>query len=466
VFAFAEAFVQFGVAPGSLEGVLGRAKEMLKKLSKESTSFDFSKGLGAGVKKMAGEAKNHLGNLGTLTGEMFSSIKGGGGVVKSITAAFSLAGPEIAGLLMNPITGGIVAGVGMALATLPGAIERETKLTKLGIQTGSPDRGKALASGMRSTFTGTGLNAPEAAASEMAAKGMSPAEITAQMKVLGNISVATGESMEGMAEALAKTEASGKVTGRTLQAMRPVAEELAREYGVSTERIFAMAEDGTIKVNQLKDAMQALGGETGRWGNALATMQDTTAGRWSQLTTEIAGLFADVGTTIMDAFDLKDLFADFTMIIEFVRKIWNLVFDVIPIGKAIGLVFWSVWKVFEGIFWVVNKIVDAITEMVKWAEYLLTLGFYDPWKKDKAKTSGDKSLQTKKDMVGGNQSFGHAGIADLATTMQDNAGRLQVNLAQQQLAEQKTANKHLAVIAKTPPKEDEKAPSINQPTWQ
>lgn len=449
-FELASAFVQFGVqGVGTVDSAVARIKSVLSGVNKSAGNIDLSKGVRAGVNKMLSDFKGHAGNMGTLIGETVGSIKAGKGVTSSITAALSLAGPEIAGLLASPITGGIVSGVTAALATIPGAIERETKLTKLSIQAGNSRRAEDLHSGLKKTFAGSGISPEEfeTHVAAMAQKGDKPEKIISQMRTLGNISTATGASMGAMAEALERAEASGRITGRTLQAMRPVAEELARTYGVSTQQIFEMGEQGAVRVKDLQAAMDRLGGSTGIWGNALQRMQHTTGGAWEKLWSEIKGLFTDVGTVFLDAFNMRGVLQNLGSVVALVRSWVNLMLEIAPIGKAIGAAFELVMgpmrKIVDFVTELVNKIRDAVVELkrlVNAAKYYSTVGLFGSLD-DKREGPGEPAK-------GGSTrgQFEFTNLSSFAEKMQGEAGST-YTLPQQQLEAAKEANGFLETTA-------------------
>lgn len=440
-FQLAEAFVQFGVqGVGSVDSAVARVKSQLSGMAKGSASFDLSKGLKTGVTESFKSLKGNVGNLGTLFGEAMSSIKGGSGITSTLTSAFSLAGPEIAAVLSNPITGvvagAVLAGVGLAVASIPIAIEREFKMTRLGIQTGNQDRAEQLHGGLKKAFTGTGIDESEftAPVAAMAQKGATPEKITAQMKILGNISIATGESMGGMAEALERAQASGKITGRTLQAMRPVAEELARTYGVSTEQIFAMGEGGAIRVRDLQAAMERLGGATGIWGNALTKMQNTTSGAWSQLSATTKGFLGDIGTYLMKAFNIQGVLQTWNAFMEYWRALRNLIEEILPVADIFQFMFEAMLKP-------LRLIVQSVTEMINKLREAIHLmkRFANPF------SQGDKRVGPEEPIKGGTTrgQFEFSGLTAFAEKMQGEAGA-QYTLPQQQLDAQKEGNKSLA----------------------
>ena len=391
---------------------------MLGNLAKTPTSFDFSKGITSGLKGAAADAKTHMGNLATLMGETFSSIKGGGGIVNSLTSAMSLAGPEIAGLIANPITMGVVAGVGAALATIPGAMEREWKLATLTAATGSEKQSRKILSGLKTTFVGTSISEGEYghAVQEMASQGIAAEQIVGRMQVMGNIAVATGTSLSGMAEAIAKVEVSGRVTARTLQNMRPVAEQLARTYGVSTERIFEMAEHGTIGVKALNKAMERLGGKGGVYGTAMELQKTTTEGQWSIAMGQLKSAFADIGEMLLPVVsELASAFADLTAGIKWITS---------KIPNAPGTN--------QG---VIAKSLEFTADPKKFWSYTWDR-IKDLWggKAGGTDTGAPRDISKPISQLPHGERFGFTGLAGLAEQMQAKAGDI---IAQQQLDTQK-----------------------------
>jgi hypothetical protein len=429
-FGVAEAFIQFGITPGSLEAVENKAKSTLAKLSKEKANIGLdAKNVGAGLSEAFSGVKEKLGGI------VGSAMKGAdlGGFFGELTSGITSLAPMFGEILAIPFLGEIAAGVAAMIATIPAGISRETHLTRLGIQTGSPGRAKALASGLHETFTGSGVEAPERVAAEMASKGKSPEEIVAQMKKLGNISLGTGDNLEGMADAMARVEITGRVTSRTLWSMKGVTEQLARDYGVGTERIKEMADQGLVRIPQLQRAIDKLGGAGGHYGQAMKTMQNTTAGQWEALTSQFSRLAGDIGTSLMGG--LKEFFAGIASAVGFVRELLGAIGDLVPLAGVWSDIVIGIWEAFKGIFDMLTAIVHKIREAIKRAEelaYWLSFGIIGkkPGTKEEA---ADKSMEVPKDTSGVGHRFEFHGIADLATSMQERAGELASNVPKQQL---------------------------------
>ena len=194
------------------------------------------------------------------------------------------------------------------------AMAAETQRTKATLDqlTGSAQKTDDMMARLKKQFSGTTIDRAQymAVAQDMLAEGKSSEFVLETTRKLGNISLATGESLEGMARAYDKAETSGKVSMRTLMAMQPVVTELGRMYGLSEEQVVQYAESGRIGITQLQAAIDNLGGEQGKFGNMMAAQQQTLAGQWDILKGNITGSLGEIGLSIIQTFDLQTVTAN------------------------------------------------------------------------------------------------------------------------------------------------------------
>ncbi len=184
--------------------------------------------------------------------------------------------------------------------------------TKIGFDqlTRSAETTDALLGTLKRQFVGSGISGEQykAAAKEMLALGVSAEEIPSKLKALGNISAATGEPLEAMASAMRRVEITGRVTSRTIMMMGPsIQNMLSRMYPALGENLAAAADTGQLGIEQLRAAIDNLGGDTGMYANALEANQQSMSGQWEILKSNVATAATEIGDWIIRAFDLKEV---------------------------------------------------------------------------------------------------------------------------------------------------------------
>jgi hypothetical protein len=199
----------------------------------------------------------------------------------------------------------IGAGVGLGEIVSLGARIESVRATfdQLTRSAGATDE---LLEKLDKQFYGTSISTDQyrAAAKKLLSEGVAADEIPLRLKAIGNISEATGASLEGMAHAMYQAELSGKVTTHTLMMMPAVVEELKRMYPELGENIMQAAQQGKIGINQLQVAVDNLGGDQGKFGGAMAGQQAGLLGQWRIAKKKLEDIFQDLGEGIIKGFNL------------------------------------------------------------------------------------------------------------------------------------------------------------------
>lgn len=149
------------------------------------------------------------------------------------------------------------------------------------------------------------------AAKQLLSFGVQGDEVMGKLKFLGDIAAGANIPLSDMASIFGKSKAKGKAMTEELLQLSdrgvPVIDTLAKSMGVGKDAIFDMASKGEISFAKLQNALMSLTTEGGVFANQMEKQSNTLAGIWSTLTDNVGLALAEVGNTIVDTFDLKEV---------------------------------------------------------------------------------------------------------------------------------------------------------------
>lgn len=147
------------------------------------------------------------------------------------------------------------------------------------------------------------LNDLIGASKQLLAFGVSADQVTNRLFVLGNLAAASGSNIGDLALIFGKIKSQGKVMGETLNQLAergvPVIAALADHFGVVESDIRDMVSKGKVSFDDFQKAMQALGGEGGKFGGLMAEQADTLSGKWSTFKDKVADLSITIGEVLL-----------------------------------------------------------------------------------------------------------------------------------------------------------------------
>lgn len=114
-----------------------------------------------------------------------------------------------------------------------------------------------------------------------------------RMNFLGEIAAGSGNQLSALSDMYINLRKNGKASAEDLSGMMraniPIATELAKQMGVSEQRIYQMASVGLISFSRVKKAMQDMAAEGGRF-----------AGSMDEVSKDINGTFADIRRSLSE----------------------------------------------------------------------------------------------------------------------------------------------------------------------
>ena len=227
---------------------------------------------------------------------------------------------------------GVAAKIGAAIGGLQFfktgiGLAAQLEQDKIAIKsfTGSVESANALIQQIRTFAASTPfqLNDLISASKQLLAFGVSADKVTGTLHVLGNLAAASGANIGDLAQIFGKIKSQGKVMGETLNQLAergiPVITALAEHFEVPEEAIRKMVSEGKVSFQDFQQAMQALGGEGGKFGNLMAEQADTLSGKWSTFKDKVNDLAISIGEFLIPV--INDLLTIGFMAIEWVKTI-------------------------------------------------------------------------------------------------------------------------------------------------
>ena len=296
---------------------------------------------------------NLVANLGLNASQFTSGLNKARGSLSSFGTFAATALGNVAGSLAAQAIGGIVSGVKtLGVESLKLAADAESLKVSFTTMLGSADDAEKLASSLQGFAASTPFQTDEinGAARSLLAFGTSADQIVPTLRSLGDLAAGTNQPIGDLAEIFGKAKVKGRLfmedinqlTGRGI----PVIQEFATQFGVSTDQVRKLVEEGKIGFPELQKAVLSLTSEGGKFAGLTKSQSQTLAGMFSTLKDNASLALKDIGVAIVDAFDLKQVlqflseFADtfrtswLPSIVETLKSATNAVIEFVSQSKA------------------------------------------------------------------------------------------------------------------------------------
>lgn len=151
-------------------------------------------------------------------------------------------------------------------------------------------------------------------AKQLFAFGVTSEELLPTLGVLGDIAAGANVPLTEMAAIFGKVKAKGKAYTEELLQMSdrgiPIIDVLAKKFGVTKEAVFDAASKGKISFKIIQDAMKEMTSKGGIFFAQMDRQSRTMAGLFSTLKDNVVLALAEVGDTLVETLDLKQLLKD------------------------------------------------------------------------------------------------------------------------------------------------------------
>lgn len=133
--------------------------------------------------------------------------------------------------------------------------------------------------------------------------GIQAQDVIGTMRNLGNAAMGNQEKLDRLTDAYGKVAARGKATMRELNmflyAGVPITAALAKNFGVTTEELFKMSEQGKVTFQAVNEALVSMTTGTGQFAGMIEKQSQTLSGLFSTLKDNIGLLLKDIAETFL-----------------------------------------------------------------------------------------------------------------------------------------------------------------------
>jgi tape measure domain-containing protein len=171
---------------------------------------------------------------------------------------------------------------------------------------GSAASAQALLGAVRRTSEETGDSFQELTkAARTLLTAVPEGALAGELKAISTIAKVTGGDLQGLAKAYSQVASAGRVQGDELeqfvdQGAGVIKRVMAEVMGVSNATFKKMTEDGKVGFSVLQEAVQRLGGETGKWSSALVEAQNANNNLWSKSKSNVSEILRMLASPIAD----------------------------------------------------------------------------------------------------------------------------------------------------------------------
>lgn len=249
----------------------------------------------------------------------FASVRRGlTGLASASVWPIRSVGGALAGLA-NPI--GLAAaalgaaGVAGTAGIMKLAADTEALATQFRVLLGSADAAAAMMAQINKFAAETPFEQAELGlvAKQLLATGTAADQIIPTMRRLGDVAALSGADLGDLAAIYGKIKEKGRMTADTLEAWQtrgiPITRELAAVMGVAQSEISGLVSKGEIGFAEVQAAIARLTDSGGQYAGGMAQLAQTTGGLWSTVTGNLKTAMADLGASIIETFDIKNLLA-------------------------------------------------------------------------------------------------------------------------------------------------------------
>jgi len=318
--------------------------------------------------------------LGTVEGAIArvgGALRGMGSVAGGV---FGRIGSAI-GSILNPMNllQGMGIGIGMSIASGLGsaiksavqlAADTEALSTSFRVLLGSADAAKQMIADINKFAAETPFEQMELGE---AAKGLLGARVAAEqiiptMRKLGDIAAITQTPLNEIVAIYSKIRTQGKLTGETFEQLATRAPmligALAQAAGVSESQLRDAISQGKVGFEQVEAAIKAVTSQGGAYADGMKQLSQTTGGLWSTVTGNLKTALAELGTQIIETFNIRDILASAgTWLDGLSGKIKGLFSQWGPVlrefAKSMAAFFKAIWEMVSEVITAISNVFDT-----------------------------------------------------------------------------------------------------------
>lgn len=168
-----------------------------------------------------------------------------------------------------------------------------------------------------------GLQEVSNATKMLLAYGSTAESVAEEIKMLGNIASGLSIPLNDMIYLYGTTRTQGRMFTQDLRQFMgrgiPLAEELAKQFGVTKDKVGELVTAGKVGFDEMAKALQAMTSEGGQFNNLMDKQSQTIAGQISNLEDAIYQMFNEIGESSEDV--ISDMISGASWVVEHYQSI-------------------------------------------------------------------------------------------------------------------------------------------------
>jgi len=212
---------------------------------------------------------------------------------------------------------GLAAG-----SAIKAAADFEQLETSFSVLLGSAEEGAAIFKDLQQFSASTPFQLTDIAnaAKQLIAFGFSADQAKSSLQFLGDVSAGSGNQIGELAQIFGQVAGAGKLTAERLNQLQeravPISAALAQTMGVAETSIRDLVSAGKVSFADFEAAFQSLAAEGGLFAGGMEKQSKTLAGVFSTFRDNVALALGEVGKTIVELFNLREVMVGVTGAIQ------------------------------------------------------------------------------------------------------------------------------------------------------
>lgn len=175
------------------------------------------------------------------------------------------------------------------------------------------------------------LQGVASASKQLLAYGSNAEEVTDELRMLGDIAAGLSMPLGDLVYLYGTTRTQGRMFTMDLRQFMgrgiPLAEELAKKFGVTKDQVSKLVTEGKVGFNDMKDALVAMTSEGGTFYNLMEEQSKTITGKMSNLGDAVDQMFNNIGKQSEDI--ISGAIDSAAYLVENYEKIGKVLMDII-----------------------------------------------------------------------------------------------------------------------------------------
>ena len=171
-----------------------------------------------------------------------------------------------------------------------------------------------------------GLQDVSNATKMLLAYGSTAEQVTDEIKMLGNIASGLSIPLNDMIYLYGTTRTQGRMLTQDLRQFMgrgiPLAEELAKQFGVTKDKVGELVTAGKVGFDEMAKALRAMTSEGGQFNDLMDKQSQTISGQISNLEDAIYQMFNEIGESTEGV--ISDLISGASWVVEHYQEILNV----------------------------------------------------------------------------------------------------------------------------------------------